>query len=153
MAIRAVKEVPKHWCTNSVAFSPNGKYMYHADSFGYQITEYPYDQTTGVVKAGTPFHSPARPLKPDGACVNAKGQLWVALHDGGVLELYDPNMSSKPGVKNAQEKIEVQEKKVTCGAIGGPNMDWMFITGLDFAGLYVCKVETKGLPESRFNDT
>lgn len=160
VGVRAIKEVPLAWCTNSISFSPNGRTMYHADTQTWIINSYPYDQTTGVVGQPNQFHSlkDHSSGKPDGACVNSKGQIWSSHFQGGRVELYEPHLSVKPGMAGVAETVNVPVKLTTCSAIGGPNMDWMVITTKhdpvekNSGGLYITKVATKGLPESRFND-
>lgn len=135
--------------------------MYHTDSFTYKINSYRYDQTTGEVGDVQQFHSTKEYQglhKPDGACVNSKGQIWSAHYDGKCIELMEPHLSQKPGIAGVSEQINMPVSKVTCPAIGGPDMNWMFITTAKNAteqqsgGIYVAKVATKGLPEARFND-
>jgi sugar lactone lactonase YvrE len=48
--------------------------------------------------------------------------------------------------------------KVTCSCLGGPNLDWMFITSgkspeTESGGLFVARVGVPGVPESRFDDS
>lgn len=31
--VRRIPEIPKAWCTNGIAFSPNGRTMYHTDTW------------------------------------------------------------------------------------------------------------------------
>ena len=54
-------------------------------------------------------------------------------------------------------EVKLPVSKVTCAALGGPDLDWMFITSAkhhesESGGLFVAKVNVPGVPESRFND-
>ena len=73
--------------SNATAFSPDGRWMYFADSHARQIWRYPYDNSTGNVGPREVFIDTA-PLKSgaDGATVDAEGGLWVALMSPAALE-------------------------------------------------------------------
>ena len=54
-------------------------------------------------------------------------------------------------------EVPLPVSKVTCACLGGPNLDWLFITSgkhieTESGALFVAKVATPGVPESRFFD-
>ena len=60
--------------------------------------------------------------------------------------------------KKVIKSVNLPVSCATCACLGGPDMNWLFITTGSFVGenhsggLFVTKVETKGVAESRFTD-
>lgn len=100
---------------------------------------------------------------PDGATVDTKGGIWVAIFGGGRVVRFDP--------KTAEITDEVKIPKCstpTCPAIGGKNLDTLFITSHgtfaseedrkkggpeENAGcvfMYGLPVDFRGIPETPF---
>src|SRR5690606_23368174 len=64
---------------NSLAFSPDGKRMYFADTPTLKIMVYDFDPDTGTPHNGRVFRDmSSHPGKPDGATIDADGCLWSA---------------------------------------------------------------------------
>ena len=75
---------------NGMAFSPDDSLLYSIDSVpGRQVWVRDYDQCTGAV-------GPRRPALqltdavPDGLCVDATGNLWLAAWSQGQVRCYSP---------------------------------------------------------------
>lgn len=86
--------------------------------------------------------------------------MWTSEYFGKQVECfkgYTPE--SVKGKAEVVASVQLPVSRVTCAAIGGPNMDWMIITcGIDenepdSGKLFIARVETKGVPESRFKDS
>jgi len=163
--VQQIKQIPGVYASNSVCFSPRGTTMYHSDTFGKYINAYSYVNQTGEISNKRAYHSTADypSNAPDGSCMNSKGQVWTShVMSQGTVELtepIDPKISGQgSGKAKVVRTVELGVKCPTCPGLGGPNYDWLFVTTTSgfgapaTGGLYVTKVETKGLPESRFFD-
>ena len=95
---------------------------------------------------------------PDGSCLDSQGCIWNAHWDGKCAELLKEGAN---GTAQVLKRIEFPVSNVTCVCLGGEEMNLLFATtaslnteGEALAGdLFVCRVETEGLPESRFKDS
>lgn len=110
--------------SNGIGFSPDGSTMYHADSTAKGLITHDLDGNGSVSNrrliGGQSF---VRGI-PDGMCVDADGNLWVA-HVGGrrVVQL-------SPSGDEIGE-IAVPAKAVTSVAFGGPDMTDLYIVTAD----------------------
>ncbi len=142
---------------NSLAFSPDGRTMYFADSLRYTLFAYDYDPATGQMGEQRVFATTTAPCIPDGSTIDAEGCVWNAQFDGGRIVRYTPE-----GV--IDRVIELPVERPTCCAFGGRNLDTLYVTTasqkmspeeLDaqpLAGaLLAFDVGVRGLPEPRFN--
>ena len=142
---------------NSICFSPDGRWMYFADTPTQMIRRYPYDPETGAMGKAETFHRcEGRRNFPDGACVDASGALWSARFWGGIVQEVKPD-----GREGA--RIEVDAPQVTCCCFGGEGLERLYITSARehftaeqaaahplSGGLFVAEPGAKGLPETRF---
>lgn len=138
-AMRAGVRVP-----NSIAWSPDGRTMYFADSPRHKIWAFDYDLENGEMSNERIFATPA-PAFPDGSCIDADGCLWNAEWEGSRVVRYTP-------AGKVDRVIEVPAKKPTCCCFGGTRLDTLYITTADAAGLFACAPGVSGLPESRFGE-
>jgi len=106
---------------NSLAWSPNGRTMYSADSLHHAISTYGYDPATGAVGPAQPFARTAQPGFPDGSTVDGDGFLWNAEFNGGRLVRYAPD-------GRADRIVPVPVLRPTSCAFGGPGLDTLFVT-------------------------
>jgi len=76
---------------NGPCWSPDDRTLYHADSLRHLIYAYDYDLATGAASNRRPWFdsSPWGPI-PDGATVDADGNLWTAICEGGVVLCLSP---------------------------------------------------------------
>ncbi len=144
-------------CTNSLSFSPDGRWMYFADTPTLKVLRFPYDPITGALGPEEVFFKvDAADGFPDGSCVDATGALWNARFHGGRVQQI--NADGSEGMR-----IDVDAPQVTCACFGGRNLDRIFITTARenmpdkaFAraplsgGLFVAEPGATGLPETRF---
>jgi L-arabinonolactonase len=141
---------------NSLAWSPDGRTMYFADSLLYTIFAYDFDTASGEMGAERVFATTKAPAFPDGSTVDAEGYLWNAEFNGGRVVRYAPDA-------RIDRVIEMPTHRPTCCAFGGPDLDVLYITTASqqmsaeelakqpFAGaLLALDVGVRGLIEPRF---
>lgn len=141
---------------NSLAFSPDSRTMYFADSLSHHIDAYDYDLAQGTRGARRPFARSVPPAFPDGSCVDAEGHLWNAEFHGARLVRYAPG-------GRVSRALELPVRRPTCCTFGGPGLETLYITTTrqhmgpaelaaePWAGaLLAIEPGVRGLPEPRF---
>ena len=117
---------------NSIAFSPDGRRMYFADTPTRIIRAYDYDLDSGELSGERVFAALRGPGSPDGSTVDSDGCLWNAEWGGGRVVRYTPH-------GRIDRIVELPCAQVTCCAFGGDKLDRLFVTtartGLDSAAL------------------
>jgi L-arabinonolactonase len=145
------------WVSNGVAWSPDGKTMYFADSHVHTIFAYDYDLDTGSIGKRRVFAKVSDgPGVPDGASVDADGFLWSAMFDAGCIARYAPD-------GRLDKTVEMPVSRPTAVAFGGPELATMYVTTARFrlppeklgaepyaGGLLALDVGVKGLPEPMY---
>jgi len=147
---------PSIGCTNGPCFSPDNRTFYCADSVSRTISAYDYDLATGKVSNKRLFVAPkGLGGVPDGATVDAEGNLWSAIAGGGKIVCYKPDGS-------LARTVEVPVPIITSVMFGGENLDVMYATsigekilnmepGPDGGSLFaIMGLGVKGKPEPRF---
>ena len=147
---------PAIGCTNGPCFSPDNKTFYCSDSVSRTIAAYDYDLATGKVSNKRQFAaSKGLGGVPDGATVDAEGNLWSAIAGGSKIVCYRPDGS-------IARTVEFPVPIVTSVMFGGDNLDIMYVTsigekilgmepGPDGGCLFqVTGLGVKGKPEPRF---
>lgn len=142
---------------NGVAFSPDDRTMYFADTPKQKIWAFDFDLQEGVLSNRRLFVDlEGNPGRPDGSIVDAEGFLWNAEFNGGRIVRYAPNGS-------VDRIIEMPVTNITCIGFGGEDYTDMYVTtawqGLsdekrklepNAGGLFRLNVGVKGIPEPRF---
>jgi L-arabinonolactonase len=144
--------------SNSICFSPDGRYLYFADTPQRAILRYDIDPTTGSIGNRKIFARTPPGAFPDGSNVDAHGFVWNAHWGAGRVVRYALDGS-------VDLEINVPATQPTCVAFGGPNLDMLYVTsareGLSpgaftaqpHAGdVFVYKLDIQGLADSRFAD-
>jgi len=153
---RGLVEVMREICIpNSLAWSPDGRTMYFADSLRYAIFAYDFDPSSGEVGDQRVFARTEPPGFPDGSTVDAEGCLWNAEFNASRVVRYSPE-------GRVERVIELPVKRPTSCAFGGPDLDVLFVTTASqnmtaeeraaqpYAGaLLALPVGVRGLPEPR----
>ena len=106
---------------NSIAFSPDGRQMYFADTPEKRIRLYDYDLDSGVLSGERVFATVEGPGFPDGSTVDADGCLWNAEWGGGRVVRYAPD-------GRVIRVLPLPASQVTCCAFGGAGLDRLFVT-------------------------
>jgi sugar lactone lactonase YvrE len=114
--------------SNCVAFSPAGDVMYFADSLSRKIEAYPYDPDgEGVGPPRVVIDAREIGAIPDGATVDAEGQLWVALTNKGQVARISP-------AGEVTMVIDLPVEFPTCPAFGGEALDVLYVTSIRDSG-------------------
>lgn len=109
-------------CSNGMAFSPDGRTMYLADSPAGVVYAFDYDPATGTPTNRRIFIERDRAEAIfDGAEVDAEGGYWVALLMKGAVARYLPDGS-------LDREIPVPVLQPTKMAFGGPDLATLYLT-------------------------
>ncbi|MEL6892279.1 MAG: SMP-30/gluconolactonase/LRE family protein [Actinomycetota bacterium] len=112
--------------TNGLAFAPDGRTMYWADTAKATVWAYDYDLDTGRrsnERVFASFDGTSAPGLPDGACVDADGCYWVACVTGSAVARLTPT-------GELDRVIEVPMTMPTMPAFGGPDLSTMYVTSI-----------------------
>lgn len=110
--------------SNGLAFSPDGRWLYHTDSLTRRILRYPFDLASGTLGAGETWvdlQTLGLPGVPDGAAVDGEGCYWSALYDGGRVVRFSPD-----GELMAEHEVPCPHP--TMVAFGGADLRTLYIT-------------------------
>jgi len=110
-------------CSNGTDWSPDGRTMYHTQSFRYAIDAYDFDPETGTIGHARPFVTLPSDGGgfPDGLTVDEEGFVWSSQPVYGRLVRYDP----EGGIDRI---ISLPVSRGTSCAFGGPDLRTLFIT-------------------------
>ncbi|MEP7208843.1 MAG: SMP-30/gluconolactonase/LRE family protein [Casimicrobiaceae bacterium] len=143
--------------SNGLAWSPDGRTLYHADTPTQTVRAYAFDPRTGEIGEGRPFMRFTAPGdRPDGAAVDSEGCYWIALYRGGAVVRLSPT-----GEVVARHPLPASCP--TMCAFGGPALTTLYVTSArqrltdaDLArepragGLFSMVVDVPGLAEPLF---
>jgi len=145
--------------SNGLAFSPDGKTLYHSDSLPdvQAIWAWDHEPATGAIANQRVFATTHdEPGRPDGATVDAEGFYWSAHVDGWALLRYAPDGT-------IAERIAMPVQKPSMPAFAGDKLDVLYVTSIGQGGtapmtegqphkggLFSLRPGTTGLPEPRF---
>jgi len=143
--------------SNGLAFSPDGRTMYHADTPTHTVTAFDYEPATAA-------RSRRRELvrfdgetdRPDGATVDAEGCYWSAFYRGGKVVRVSPR-------GKVLAEFPVPAMCPTMCALGGPDLTTLYVTSArqqrsaeelarlpQSGSLFAMQVDVPGVPEPRF---
>lgn len=110
--------------SNGLAWSPDGRRMYHSDSSGLFIQAFDFDPRTGAVGKAERLHD-CQPGegRPDGAATDAEGFYWSAGVRAGRLNRVSPQ----------GEIVEIYLMPFegpTMPCFGGPDLKTLYVTSL-----------------------
>ena len=109
-------------CANGLAWSPDGRTMYHSDSHTSLIRRWDFDPQTGALENARQFVDLAFINGiADGATVDAQGCYWVTIPFQGKLLRFDPQGA-------LMRAIELPCDIPTCCEFGGANLDVLYVT-------------------------
>jgi sugar lactone lactonase YvrE len=139
--------------SNGLAFSPDGRVLYHADTPRFVVWRYDYDPQTGEAENRRAFVR-IEPTaddrgRPDGAATDVEGCYWTALYEGGRVCRFDPD-------GRLMAAIPLPARRPTMAAFGGPDLTRLFVTtatdpGGEGGGLYALDAGVAGLPIPAFD--
>jgi sugar lactone lactonase YvrE len=105
---------------NSLAWSPDGRTMYFADSPRRAIWAFDYDRASGEPSNERVFATTQIGF-PDGSCMDADGCLWNAEYGGSRVVRYTPQ-------GRIDRIIEFPVTQPTSCCFGGSNLDTLYVT-------------------------
>ncbi|MEP6677962.1 MAG: SMP-30/gluconolactonase/LRE family protein, partial [Betaproteobacteria bacterium] len=140
--------------SNGLAFSPDGRTMYHADTPTHTINAYDYD-----VESGTPSNRrvfarwSGETDRPDGGAVDSAGNYWSAFYRGGIVVQLSPR-------GDVLAQFAVPAMCPTMCAFGGADLKTLYVTSAgqlrepdelarlpQSGGIFAMRVDTPGLQE------
>ncbi len=108
--------------SNGIGWSPDGGTMYLADSGTRLIRAFAFDAETGTISDGRVLVTvPAQVGAPDGLTVDAGGDLWVAIFEGGRVHRYSPG-------GELREELLVPATQCTSCAFAGAALNRLYVT-------------------------
>jgi len=145
--------------SNGLAWSADGRAMFHSDSRGPTIDRWDFDPATGMVGSRTPIRTLTEKIgRPDGGACDVAGGYWSAGVSAGCLNRFDFD-------GKLVQQVELPEPRPTMPCFAGPDMQTLFVTcarhGLDAATLarhpdagrlLMLRVAVAGVPVPRFAD-
>ncbi len=143
--------------SNGIAFSPDNRILYYADTRSYVVWQFDHDPATGNLANRRVFvNVGAEGGLADGAAVDAEGHYWSArVHRGSIIR-HRPDGS-------VEREIAMPTKCPTMVAFGGEDLQTLYITSgirplspaqlaveTQAGSLFSMRVDVPGLPEPRF---
>lgn len=111
-------------CSNGLAWTPDGAYMYHSDTSPGWIECYAFEPQSGALGAKMLFAQQTNETgRPDGATVDASGNYWSAGVSAGVLNCFAPD-------GNLVHAIALPVQKPTMPCFCGPDLDHLVVTSI-----------------------
>lgn len=108
--------------SNGIAWSPDDRTLYFADTPTDMVFAYDFDLESGSIRDRRLFASTAGLAgQPDGATVDADGCYWCALFGGGAIARFDPK-------GRLVSTIPLPVKNPTMCTFGGDRLDTLFVT-------------------------
>ncbi len=138
--------------SNGLAWSPDGRTMYHSDSRAATVWRYPYDPETGALGAQEAFvRMQADWGRPDGAAVDELGCYWSCGVSAGRINRFSPD-----GELLGWVAMPVTHPTMPC--FGGPDGRSLYVTslseGLDgqpgAGALFVVDLDVAGPPAALY---
>jgi len=142
--------------SNGLAFSPDRRWAYHADTPAHTIWRYPMHPETGATGPREIFHHFEDESRPDGAAVDQEGCYWVALYRGGRVVRLSPE-------GEIIADYPVPALCPTMCAFGGPDLSTLYVTSArhdrpdhelaewpESGNLFAMETDTRGQPEPLF---
>ena len=113
--------------SNGLAFSPDGRAMYHADTTAHRIDRYIFDVESGTVSHPQRFQQFSSDKannyggRPDGAAVDSEGAYWCAMFEGSRLLRFSPE-------GQLLREVTLPLRCPTMLAFGGDDLRTLYIT-------------------------
>jgi sugar lactone lactonase YvrE len=135
---------------NTIAWSPNSRFMYTADTLADEIHRYEWNSDSSLENETLWFKSNGEGL-PDGSAMDSEGYLWNCRHGGGCILRIDP-----AGV--IERVIAMPVKNPTTCIFGGTDGTTLYVTSARLddpghslaGGLFSIETNVHGLPPNRF---
>lgn len=112
---------PPVMMANGIAWSPDQKTIYFAETHDRVILSADFDLDAGEIGSPQLFANVPLPGMPDGAVVDTSGCLWSAEYGGQRLVRYRPD-------GRVDRVIDLPMRYPTSCVFGGPDLDILFVT-------------------------
>jgi sugar lactone lactonase YvrE len=135
--------------SNGLAWTPDGRTLWHVDTPTRGVDAYDADpETTTLGPRRRVIDVEAGAGDPDGLALDADGCLWVALWGGGALHRYTPD-------GRLDRRIELPVSQPTSCALGGADRRTLFVTSARYelddephaGALFAIDVGVSGVPD------
>ena len=150
-------QFPEVIVSNTVAMSPDQRTLYFSDTRRHVTWAFDLDPGARILSNRRIFvDHRAGKERPDGACVDSEGALWVAIFAGARIDRYTEG-------GRLDRSVALPVTNPTCVCLGGPDHRTLFITTArkflsadalhrePLAGsVLAVEVDVPGLPERRF---
>ncbi|MCO5220148.1 MAG: SMP-30/gluconolactonase/LRE family protein [Thermomicrobiales bacterium] len=123
---------------NGVALTHDGQFVMLAETYRDRILRYRIDPD-GAVGPREVWANTSQPSGGDGMAFAEDGNLYVAHHGAGAVDIFDPT-GKQVG------SISVPGKSTTNCAFGGPNRKTLVITECETGSLYAIDLDVSGQP-------
>ncbi|HET9146612.1 MAG TPA: SMP-30/gluconolactonase/LRE family protein [Acetobacteraceae bacterium] len=143
--------------SNGLAWSPDGRRMYHSDTDKKLVWVYEYDEDAGLPRNKRMFADlSSGEGGPDGATVDSEGFYWCALFGGGELLRFDPS-------GKLERRVKLPTRFPSMPALGGEGLKTMFVTSANWklppeergktpdGDLFAFEAPAPGLPASHLD--
>jgi sugar lactone lactonase YvrE len=144
--------------SNGIAFSPDDRTLYYADSRAFTVWAFDFDIEHGTLSGRRPFirtHGLAG--RVDGATVDSDGHYWAALIGAGCVGQFNPQ-------GQLLRTVELPVRNPAMCTFGGPGLDELYVVSSTrftpdelrrrqplAGGLFrITGLGVRGLPEPRF---
>ncbi|RCK41090.1 SMP-30/gluconolactonase/LRE family protein [Thalassospira xiamenensis] len=145
--------------SNGLAWSPDGRIMYHSDSRGPWVNRWDFDAKTGAISHCQLFLDLNDTVgRPDGAAVDMEGCYWSAGVSAGKLNRFAPDGT-------LLLSIDMPMPNPTMPCFGGVDMKTLYVTSHmenypvekraefpDAGKLVMLRVDVAGVPVNRFRE-
>jgi sugar lactone lactonase YvrE len=113
--------------SNGLAFSLDGRTMYHTDTTSHQIRRYAFDPSTGtlaedrILKQFSSDRNADYGGRPDGGTLDSEGAYWCAMYEGGRLLRLSPD-------GEILREIQLPVRCPTMMAFGDDDLRTLYVT-------------------------
>jgi len=153
------RKVDGLYASNGLAFSADGRTMYHSDSTGRWIDRWQLDPATGTIDGRSRFATLTDETgRPDGGALDAEGCYWSAGVSAARLNRFDPS-------GRLVESYPVPAAAPTMPCFGGYDLRTLYVTSLRAGrsrelldrypltgSLFSANAPVAGVPVGRFRD-
>jgi sugar lactone lactonase YvrE len=114
--------------SNGLAWSLDGKTMFHADTTSHRIDAYDYDLASGtpsnrrnLVSFEADKTTGTYGGRPDGAAIDSEGNYWIAMYEGGRILKLSPT-------GELLQQVDLPLLCPTAVCFGGPDLRTLYVT-------------------------
>jgi sugar lactone lactonase YvrE len=138
--------------SNTLAWSPDRRRFYSADTLANVVWSFDFDPQTGDITNEQPFLKDFSRGLPDGSAVDSQGFLWNCRFFGACIVRIAPD-------RKIDRIIEMPVRNVTTCTFGGPDLRTLYVTTASndaaigdrlAGGLFALETDVAGQPENRF---